>query len=52
MMHAVPASLTQETVYRWWPICALISIGGALLGALFPGWKAVNQDVIQALSYE
>jgi putative ABC transport system permease protein len=52
MMHAVPASLTQETVYRWWPICAVISIGGALLGAIFPGWKAVNQDVIQALSYE
>lgn len=52
MMHAVPASLTQETVYRWWPICAVISIAGALLGAIFPGWKAVNQDVIQALSYE
>jgi putative ABC transport system permease protein len=52
MMHAVPASLTQETVYEWWPIAGGISIAGALLGAIFPGWKAVKQDVIQALSYE
>jgi len=52
MMHAVPASLTQETVYRWWPIAGAISVVGALLGAIFPGWKAVKQDVIQALSYE
>ena len=52
MMHAVPASLTQETVYKWWPIAGAISITGALLGAIFPGWKAVKQDVIQALSYE
>jgi putative ABC transport system permease protein len=52
MMHAVPASLTQETVYKWWPITGAISVAGALLGAIFPGWKAVKQDVIQALSYE
>jgi len=52
MMHAVPASLTQETVCKWWPIAGAISIAGALLGAIFPGWKAVKQDVIQALSYE
>jgi putative ABC transport system permease protein len=52
MMHAVPASLTQETVYKWWPIAGAISVVGALLGAIFPGWKAVNQDVIQALSFE
>jgi putative ABC transport system permease protein len=52
MMHAVPASLTQETVYRWWPIAGAVSVIGALLGAIFPGWKAVGQDVIQALSYE
>jgi hypothetical protein len=51
-VYAVPASLTQETVYKWWPIAGGISIAGALLGAIFPGWKAVKQDVIQALSYE
>jgi len=52
MMHAVPASLTQETVYRWWPIAVGISVIGALLGTVFPAWKAVKQDVIQALAYE
>jgi len=52
IMHAAPASLTQETVYKWWPIAGAISVVGSLLGAIFPGWKAVNEDVIQALSYE
>jgi putative ABC transport system permease protein len=52
MMHAVPASLTQESVYVWWPVVGAISVVGALLGAILPGWKAVKQDVIQALSYE
>ena len=52
MMHAVPASLTQETIYSWWPMAAGISVIGALSGAIFPAWKAVKQDVIRALSYE
>lgn len=52
MMHAVPASLTQEIVYGWWPIVTGISVAGALLGVIFPGWKAVKQDVIAALAYE
>jgi putative ABC transport system permease protein len=52
IMHAVPASLTQEIVYSWWPIAAAIAIAGALLGVIFPGWKAVKQDAIVALAYE
>lgn len=52
MMHAVPATLTQEIVYGWWPIAGAISVSGALLGVIFPGWKAVKQDVIAALAYE
>ena len=52
MMHAAPSSLTQETVYSWWPIASGISVVGALSGAIFPAWKAVKQDVIQALAYE
>lgn len=52
IMHAAPASLNQETVYSWWPIESGLSIIGALLGAVFPAWKAVQQDVIQALAYE
>jgi len=52
MKHSVPASLVQETVYYWWPIAGAIAVGGALLGAIVPGLKAVKQDVTEALSYE
>jgi putative ABC transport system permease protein len=52
MMHVAPASLTQETVYGWWPIASGVSVIGALLGAILPAWKAVRQDVIQGLAYE
>jgi putative ABC transport system permease protein len=47
-----PGSLVQETVYWWWPIAGAIAIVGALLGAVVPGMKAVQQDVTEALSYE
>ncbi|MDP9037927.1 MAG: ABC transporter permease [Acidobacteriota bacterium] len=52
MKHSVPASLVQETVYDWWPIAGGIAIVGALFGAVVPGFKAVGQDVTEALSYE
>ena len=52
MMHTAPASLTQEIVYSWWPIASGVSVIGASLGAILPAWKAVKQDVIQALAYE
>ena len=51
MMHVAPASLTQETVYSWWPIASGVSVLGALLGAIVPAWKAVRQDVILGLEY-
>ena len=52
MQHAVPASLTQETVYIWWPIAGGIAIIGALLGAIVPVIKAIGQDATEALTYE
>ena len=52
MKHAVPSSLTQETVYFWWPIAGAIAIAGSLLGVVVPGIKAVKQDATEALSYE
>lgn len=48
----VPASLQQAIVYEWWPIAAGIAVAGALVGALYPGFKAARQDAIQALAYE
>ena len=52
MLHVVPNSLVQETVYAWWPIAAGVAIAGALIGAIIPGIKAVQQDATEALSYE
>jgi putative ABC transport system permease protein len=48
----MPASLPQAIVPDWWPIAASIAVGGALLGALYPGLLAVRQDPIEALAYE
>ena len=52
MQHAVPASLVQETSYRWWPICLVIAVVGAMIGTVIPAMKAVQQDATEALSYE
>jgi putative ABC transport system permease protein len=52
LMKYYPGNLVQETVYYWWPITAAIAVVGAMLGAIVPGYKAVQQDVTEALSYE
>jgi putative ABC transport system permease protein len=52
LMKYYPGNLVQETVYIWWPITAGIAVVGAMLGAIVPGYKAVQQDVTEALSYE
>ena len=48
----VRSALVQAIVPNWWPAAAAIAIGGALLGALYPGLKAAQQDPIEALSYD
>lgn len=47
-----PSSLTQEIVYRWWPITGGIAIAGSLLGVVVPVIRAIRQEVIAALAYE
>ncbi len=47
-----PAGLIQAIVPDWWPIATAIALGGSLLGALYPGFKAARQDAIEALAYD
>ncbi len=51
-MRYIPGSLQQLIVYNWWPIATGVALVGALLGAMYPGYKAARQDPIEALSYE
>ncbi len=52
IMTLVPASLQQKVMPEWWLICMGISLVGALLGTLYPAWKAATQDAIDALAYD
>ena len=52
IMTLVPASLQQAIVPVWWPIAGAIVLAAALLGALYPGFRAARQDPIEALAYE
>ena len=48
----IPASMVQAIVPEWWPRAAFISLCGALLGVIYPAWKAVRQDTLESLSYD
>ena len=53
LLRAVfPASIPIVPVPDWWLRAAAVTIGGALLGALYPGLNAARLDPIEALSYE
>jgi putative ABC transport system permease protein len=52
LARLVPASLPQAIVPEWWPIAGAIAMSAALLGALYPGSLAAQQDPIEALAYE
>ena len=52
ILNIAPASLPIISAPDWWPKAAAIALGGALLGAIYPGLKAARQDAIEALAYE
>ncbi len=52
IMAAFVPNMPQEIVPHWYPIALVIALCGALLGAVYPGFKAARQDAIEALSYD
>jgi putative ABC transport system permease protein len=52
LISRLPTPLIQEIVPSWWPIAFALALFGGLLGSLYPGLKAANQDVIESLSYD
>jgi putative ABC transport system permease protein len=51
ILHKFPLMRVQMTTY-WVMASSLIAIGGALLGAIYPAFKAAQKDPIDALAYE
>jgi ABC-type antimicrobial peptide transport system permease subunit len=52
LIRTLVPTLTITIVMTWWPIAGLITLFGASLGSLYPGWNAASHDTIEALSYE
>lgn len=52
LMRVLAPTWTEDIVYGWWPRACLISLIGALIGAIYPGLKAARQDAIEALAYD
>ena len=51
LLHLFPTQHFEITAQWLWQ-AAGIAFGGALLGALYPGWMAARKDPIDALAYE
>jgi putative ABC transport system permease protein len=47
-----PGGLIQAIVPDWWLRATCVALGGALLGAIYPGYRAARQDAIEALAYD
>lgn len=44
--------LVFEYSWSWATVAAAIGVGGGILGALYPAWRASNLDPVNALAYE
>ncbi len=51
-IHAKLPTLPIQIHADWITYAVLIAIGGAILGALYPAFKAAQKDPIEALAYE
>jgi putative ABC transport system permease protein len=52
IVHRFPTLRVLPINLRWALYSTLIALGGAMLGALYPAFKAAQKDPIDALAYE
>jgi putative ABC transport system permease protein len=52
LVHSFPTLRVLPITPQWALYSALIAVGGAMLGALYPAFKAAQKDPIDALAYE
>lgn len=51
-IHLHSATFSFQLTNKWRIYATLIALGGSLLGAIYPAWKAAKKDPIEALAYE
>jgi putative ABC transport system permease protein len=52
LVHQFPTLRVMPITWRWAIYAAVIAICGAMLGAIYPAFKAAQKDPIDALAYE
>jgi putative ABC transport system permease protein len=52
LVHQFPTLRVLPITLKWAIYATLIAIGGAMLGAVYPAFKAAQKDPIDALAYE
>jgi putative ABC transport system permease protein len=52
LLKVFAPAMPQVIVPDWYPVAAAIAVGGSLVGAVYPGLKAANQDALEALAYD
>ena len=52
LVHQFPTLSVLPLTFRWAAYATVIAVGGAILGAVYPAFKAAQKDPIDALAYE
>ena len=52
LVHEFPTLRVLPITWKWALYATAIAIGGAMLGAIYPAFKAAQKDPIDALAYE